>query len=302
MRTHNSTSSWPLRPWKRALAPTVLLLTAAALLTEPPGAQAITINAIYRGPGEQLGTFGAAEAQPGNAVGGGSLSATVNAAVAYWESAFADPFTLTIEYGWFPRASGTTGTHRLVSEGGTPHRETAGTIALDSDGSTIWFADPTPFDATEYSTFTEYSSNLGAGAMNVGREFTGASGFAIRHDLFSTVLHEIGHALGMSAANNAYAAEEADGDVDITAPLPYAGASIPLNADDAHLNLTRALLRSSRPSGVRRYASEADILALAEISQFTQVNLIPVVPEPSTVILLGTALAGLLWIGRRRSR
>lgn len=249
-----------------------------------------------------LGTFGTAEAQPANAVGGGSLGAVVDAAVAYWESAFADPFSLTLEYGWFPRAAGTTGTHRLQSEGGTPHRETSGAIALDSDGSTIWFADPTPYDASEFTTFTEYTSNLGAGLMNVGREFTGATGFAVRHDLFSTVLHEIGHALGLSAANNAYVAEEADGDVDITVPLPYAGASLPLNADNAHLNLTRALMRSSRPSGVRRYASEADILALAQISQFRQVNLMPVIPEPSSLLLLGVGAATLACRTRRRTR
>ncbi len=246
-----------------------------------------------------LGTFGTAEAQPGNAVGGGHLTAAVDAAIAYWESAFADPFTLTIEYGWFPRSGSTTGTHRLVSEGGTPHRETAGTIALDSDGSTIWFADPTPHEASEYSTFTEYTSDLGAGLMNVGREFTGASGFAIRHDLFSTVLHEIGHALGLSSANNAFVAEAADGDVDVT--VPYAGASLPLNAGDAHLNLARALLRSSRPSGVRRYGSEADILALAQISQFTQVNLMPVIPEPSSLVILAVGLAAFAWRERRRT-
>jgi len=301
MRSHNSTPSWPRRPWKRALAPTVLLFAVTALLFAPTATQAITINAIYRGPGEQLGSFGTAQAQPGNAVGGGNLMAAVDAAVAYWESAFADPFTLTIEYGWFPRDGGTTGTHRLVSEGGSPHRETVGTIALDSDGSTIWFADPTPYDASEYSTFTEYTSDLGGGPMNVGREFTGASGFAIRHDLFSTVLHEIGHALGLSSANNAYVAEAADGDVDITAPLPYAGASLPVNADNAHLNLTRALLRSSRPSGVRRYASEADILALAQISQFTQVNLMPVIPEPSSLVILAVGLAAFAWRERRRA-
>jgi large exoprotein involved in heme utilization and adhesion len=277
-----------------ALAPIVFLLAAAP-------AQAITINAIYRASGESLGTFGTAAAQPGNAVGGGNLTVAVDAAVAYWESAFADPFTLTIEYGWFPRDGGTTGTHRLVSEGGTPHRETAGTIAIDSDGSTIWFADPTPDDSSEFATFTEFTSDLGGGSMNVGREFTGASGPAVRHDLFSTVLHEIGHALGLSSANNAYVAEGGDGDVDITAPLPFAGGSLPLNAGDAHLNLAHALLRSSRPSGVRRYASEADILALAQISQFTQVNLTPVVPEPSSFAILAVGLIAVAWHARRRS-
>lgn len=294
MQTSSSSSSFlHARLRTGALAASIVVFVTTT-------APAITINAIYRAPGETLGTFGTAEAQPANAVGGGSLMAVVDAAVAYWESAFADPFTLTLQVGWFPRASGTTGTHRLMTEGGTPHRETSGAIALDSDGSTIWFADPTPYDSLEFSTYTEYTSNLGGGLMNVGREFTGATGLAVRHDLFTTVLHEIGHALGLSASNNAYVAEEGDGDIDLTAPLPYAGASLPVNPDNAHLNLPRTLLRSSRPSGVRRYASEADILALAEVSQFTQVNLTPLVPEPSTWALFATALGFFGWRARRR--
>lgn len=295
MRTSNSTPSRPFRPWKWGYAPLIVLWAASAC-------QAITINAIYRGPGETLGTFGTAEAEPANAVGGGTLQAIMDVAVSYWESAYGDPFTLTVEYGWYPRTGGTTGTHRLISEGGTPHRETAAAIALDSDGSTIWFNDPTPTDSSEFSTYTEYQSNLGAGTMNVGRVYTGATGSAVRHDLFTTVLHEVGHALGLSSANNAFVAERGDNDIDVMAPLPYAGAQIPLNSGDAHLNMSNTLMRSSRPSGVRRLASEADILANAQISQFTQVNLMPLVPEPATWVLLAAGLVALPLVRRRLAR
>ena len=51
--------------------------------------------------------------------------------------------------------------------------------------------------------------------MNIGREYTNGQGNAAAHDLFTTVVHEIGHALGLSAANNAYVAETGDLDVDI---------------------------------------------------------------------------------------
>jgi hypothetical protein len=262
--------------------------------------QAITINATYRGPGEALAKFGTAEAQPANAVGGGVLQSLVAAAVNYWQSAYADPFTLNIEYGWFPRDGSTTGTHSLVSEGGTPHRELSGSLAFDSDESTIWFIDPTPASASEYSTFTNDTADLGGGTMNVGREYTGASGDAVRHDLLSTVLHEMGHALGLSGANDALVAERVDDDVDVTAPLPFAGSAIPLDLGTAHLDLDHALMRTNRPSGVRRLASEADILANAQISQFTQVNLNPVlVPEPGAFVLLGT---GMLWLWALRRR
>ncbi|REK05489.1 MAG: PEP-CTERM sorting domain-containing protein [Planctomycetota bacterium] len=295
MRTINSTPSRPfgrLREW--VCAPLIVALAASCC-------QAITINAIYRGPGELLGTFGTAQSAPANAVGGGTLQAIMDVAVDYWESAYGDPFTLTVQYGWFPRTGSTTGTHRLLSEGGTPHRETSAAIALDSDGSTIWFADPTPTDSVEFSTYTDYTADLGAGVMNVGREFTGGFGHAARHDLFTTVLHEVGHALGLSSANNAFVAERGDNDVDVLSPLPFAGSQIPLNSGNAHLNMSHPLMRSSRGSGVRRLASEADILANAQISQFTQVNLMPLVPEPATWVLLAAGVSALPLVRRRRA-
>ena len=113
----------------------------------------------------RVANFGPAEAQPANAVGGGVLQSLVAVAVNYWEAAYGDPFTLNIEYGWFPRSGTTTGTHSLVSEGGTPHRETSGSLAFDSDQSTIWFIDPTPTSASEYTTFTNYTADLGGGTM-----------------------------------------------------------------------------------------------------------------------------------------
>jgi hypothetical protein len=298
MLFRNSTFSRPPgRPRSWVLTPVLVALLAAS------PCHAITINATYRGPGETLTNFGPAEAQPANAVGGGVLQSLVNVAVKYWEAAYGDPFTLTIEYGWFPRSGSTTGTHSLLSEGGTPHRETSGSLAFDSDQSTIWFIDPTPASASEYTTFTNYTADLGGGTMNIGREYTGGAGDAIRHDLLSTVLHEMGHALGLSASNNAYVAEEGDGDVDVAAPRPFPGSSIPLNPDDAHLNLAHPLMRSSRPSGVRRLASEADIVANAQISQFTQINLNPpLVPEPSTLVLLGLGILALPLARRMKIR
>jgi hypothetical protein len=236
-----------------------------------------------------LSGFGTAASGPGNTEGAGALSALVNQAISFWQQTYTDSFTLNVQYGWFSLAGGTTGTHVLLAEGGTPHRETSASIAFDSDGSTIWFLDPTPGDASEFTTFTNYTANLGAGTMNVGREYTGGTGAAARHDLLSTATHEVGHALGLSGANNAFVAESGDGDVDVASPLPYAGAAIPLSSGSAHLNLSHALMFPSRGSGVRRLASDADILANAQISQFT------IVPEPSSLLLLavGAILAPL---------
>jgi hypothetical protein len=255
-----------------------------AVASIPLAADAITIQTNYRAPGQSLGSFGTAGTAPSNATGGGTLQTLVEAAADYWESAFADTFTLQVDYGWFPRDSAAT--HRLVSQGGSPNRETAATIAFDNDGSFGWFLDSTPYDSAEFSTFTNHSQDLGGGVMNTGRVYTGASGAATGFDLLTTAIHEIGHALGLASANNSFVSETLfDSQVNLTSPRAYAGAAIPVNDGDAHLDLTHALLRSNRPFGVRRLASEADILTNAQISRFTQVNLSPSFPSPAVYLL-----------------
>jgi hypothetical protein len=61
--------------------------------------------------------------------------------------------------------------------------------------------------------------------------------------------------------------------------------------------LDHPVLRPSRPSGVRRLLSDADILANAQISQFTQINLNAAIPEPASIVMLAI---GLLFLPRFR--
>ena len=261
-------------------------------------ADALTINVRYVAEGNPLGTFGTAGTAPGNTAGGGSLRRLVEAEADYWESVYSDSHVVTLDYGWFPRDSGAT--HRLVSEGGTPHREWEGTIAFDNDGSTIWFLDPTPWDHGEFGPLTNYSADLGGGTMNIGRQYSGGAGAAANFDLFSTAIHEIGHALGLSNANNAYGAEAADQVINVSQPLPWVGAAIPLDDGGAHLDLANALLRPSRPYGVRRLASHADILANAQISRFQQINFDPVVAQRPPLRLVNIRFTGRRSDGRMR--
>lgn len=161
------------------------------------------------------------------------LHAIMNAAASIWEDIIETNFNLTINYWWddLNDANGTIGLHNLVSQAGG--RETEGNIRFDtmSNGNARrYFFDPTPFDDSEFNMqqtlWRDLSAATQADWFNGAAQNTfevGYQGNALAAapadarlgiDLLSVALHELGHALGMSSANNTTVAETADNDYD----------------------------------------------------------------------------------------
>ena len=143
--------------------------------------------------------------------------------------------------------------------------------------------------------------------VNYGVGVTGGTGAADGTDLLSVLIHEIGHVLRGGSPDAL--ADAADGDVDVTAPRPLAGLEIPVTPGDFHL---------ARPAGYagldpimfpfidvaeRRLISDADLLYVAQGGNWQEVDpaRFAAVPEPATLLLLGSGLAAVS-VRRRAQR
>jgi hypothetical protein len=263
-----------------------------------PGTSALTVVTNFIG-----GTA------PANARGGGNLVDIVNAAARMWEAAYPEDVVITINYGWAP--VGDAGTHTLLDQGGTPNRETSGMILFDNSGAAQFYLDPTPDENEEYRRRTEEYQDLGGGLVNVARLFSSPTGDAAGHiDLLSVALHEIGHALGICAANTSFKREGASGKITISEELPFAGTVIPLATNRAGitshfdaLQVTYGSVMAGISSDERRIPSALDILVNAQISGYSVLNLSSQETSQSGNSLRGTGgRLGVATSARRSSR
>lgn len=268
----------------RALCVAVAAVAPVLAFNRPSGAINIVLN------------FDAANSiNPAGDAGAANLISLMQYVETYYQGIFEDSHTLTLTYryanaGEFSNA-GTLADHTLTAEGGSPWRETAGSIRIDN--SVTWYYDATPESSSEYdmqqtlwrdlsaanqAAFFNVASGTVPATFEAGYEgtalTTAPSAARNNTDLLSVLLHEVGHALGMSSGNNATVTQTGDGDYDFNPAFVNGvnfGAQVP-SGNIAHLAGTDMLLFPSIGTGIRRLPSHADLFSMASGDSFSLVD------------------------------
>ncbi len=281
----NSYSNRSLRGAKNATLH--ILATLVVTFIAPNPLAAIDIIWNFNAAASQTQTF-----DP-NAAGLQSLIGFVSA---YYEDVIEDPHVLRINYWYEDLPDCITGDHDLVSQGGSPHRELEANIRIDSTRTGVcpepWFIDPTPLDNAEFNmgqrlwrdltptqqanSFSDFGTGVPA-TFEVGFLGEAISGGAAvgRRDMLSVIMHEVGHSLGLSNANNATQNQTPDGDYDFPPALVFgqslAAAVAPSN-NIGHLDDPDALMFPQIGPNRRKLPSHTDLFAMASAHAYADLD------------------------------
>jgi len=244
--------------------PTLLLALASPAL-------AININLTYD-------TAGQAGSVPVGDADGSRLMAICQTAADYWEDIIEDSGTLNLQVR-YDNGIGGIGKWTEASTGGeSGGRPISGIIHFK--GTTNWYYDPTPNNHSEYDMRQTLVRDLSVTKRNatfdnnpplelevdyMGLAFDTAPVLARTNtDLYSVVLHEMCHALGMSGQLSTCVAETTDGDYDVSPTLANGAVfSVDVNTTGGrHIICDECLMDTGIGPGKRRLPSATDVLAL----------------------------------------
>lgn len=226
--------------------------------------------------------------------GGGNLVSIFEAAAGFWETAILDDAVVTISFGWYPLPG---------PLGFAFGADRAGSVFFPLNNP--WFVDSTPTLNEEFTSTQHVSATLNGRTINYANGLTGGMGAAGGYDLFSVMLHEIGHVLSFGPN---FLADQSDGFVNVTAPRPMAGIALPVAGTCCHLDTPPGytgftpLMYPFMGPGERRLISGADLLFVAEGGGWQNVDptrLAPV-PEPGTLTLVALGAVALRLRKRQR--
>lgn len=211
-----------------------------------------------------------------------------------WEMAFPnDPRTITIDFEFCPCGGGE---QELITSAQTGLATNTVYINNDNDPAHLAFwLDPNPLVIQPWTNIFVLNNAVIISPMNGYIEETNDQsmlrGWSINaarwcqipsgaySDAFTVLLHEEGHALGLSYGNPSFITESIDTNLTIESGL-YAGMVVPLKYNDdgivSHIGQScdtgLTLMSGEGPSGIRQLPSVLDMAVLSQLNGFKDPN------------------------------